>query len=227
MIFKYETKRTIKNVAILVGLFGALSFYGFNCAPPAFHIADNASSGDPYSFAFPQGPTWDTTPTKPNAVLTSLQVYESMSNLAGLSSSDISNTQVQEFTRREGAFPVSSDLTTVNAPMLLALTSYAGEVCNGLLTKEKNLTDTERQYLRSINLNGLASDVTPDQYNQLVSNLTNSFWGRAPSSEELAAFTSFRTDFVAAGNTTQTRSVNGLVVATCAGILSAFDVFTY
>ena len=78
---------TIKNLGILTAIFGGLSLYSFNCAPPSFQIADQGSvtlsSVGPDVTGNGNGSTLDPQIVAPQALLTSEQIYESMMNLTG------------------------------------------------------------------------------------------------------------------------------------------------
>lgn len=228
---KESKLRVLKNIGIITAIFGGLSLYSFNCAPPSFKIADQgslvmASTGDVITG---NGPLLDTKVVAPQALLTSEQIYESLMNLTGQKES-VTNSQLQEFDRRSGSFGVSPELEKVNAPMMIALTSFSGEVCNGLVKKEQDLDAAQRQYFKNINFNAAAGQVTEANYQDAISKMINSFIGRAPSSEEVTLFTQYKTDYMAAipaNQVNQTAQTKSLMLSTCAAILSSFDVYTY
>lgn len=222
--------RVLKSLGILIGMFGTLSFYGFNCAPPSFQVMDQSSlsvsnTGD----IIPSGGGVDLKPTLPQALLTAEQVYQSMLNLTEQTTT-ITGNQVGEFTRREGAFSESSEVNLVNSPMLIAMTSFAGEVCNGLVAREQGQTAAMRKYFQSVNFTGPIANLTADNYSDVVTRMANGFWGRAPSSDELTLFNTFRSDFTAAipaAQIAQNAQTRALVLSTCTAMLGSFDVFTY
>ncbi len=229
---KQSKLNVIKNVSILTLVFGGLSFYSFNCAPPSFQVADQNSlvlSSTDGVIAEDFGPLLDEKVTAPQALLTSEQVYESMMNLTGQKAT-VTNAQLGEFDRRSGAFGVSPELNKVNAPMMIALTSFSGEVCNGLVQREQNLAAAQRQYFQNVNFGMAIAQLNDTNYQDVVSKLTNSFMGRAPSSEEVTLFSTYRTEFIAAipaANVAQTAQTRALVLSTCAAVLSGFDLYTY
>lgn len=228
---KESKLRTLKNLGILTAIFGGLSLYSFNCAPPSFQIADQgslilSSTGNTITGT---GPSLDTKVVAPQALLTSEQIYESMMNLTGQKQT-VTNTQLQEFDRRSGSFGVSPSLEKVNAPMMIALTSFSGEVCNGLVTKEQGMTADQRTYFKTVNFNGAVSALNDADYQSSVSAMINSFIGRAPTAEETALFSTYKTEFVAAipaANITQPAQTRALVLSVCAAVLSSFDIYTY
>jgi len=232
---KFENKRNIKNAAIVIGLFGTLSFYGFNCAPPSFQVADDGSASLVLSSngIVPVDDvgtsTLETKTDLPFALLTAEQVFFSMLNVTD--QQNFSNAIRDEYAIRSGSFSVIPDLKTVNGPMLLAITSLSGEVCNGLVAREQAIADvSQRKFFGSVNFAQAIANLNAAGYTDVVTKLSNSFLGRAPSSAELTIFNSFRTDFTAAipaANIGQAAQTRALVLSTCSALLSSFEVFSY
>lgn len=239
------TKKNLKSLGIVTAIFGVLSLYSFNCAPPSFQVADGGSAVlSSTGVLIPDGGgngQVDPAPVLSQSLLTSEQVYSSLMNITDQYTpvtTQIQNNQLNEFGIREGAFTVAPELTWLNSPMLIALTSFAGSVCEGVVQREQNITDiTARKYFVGVNFGGVVTNFTETDYLASVTRMTNNFWGRAPSSEEVTAFTSFRTDFIAAPQTagltpadpnrSATQRTRDIAVATCTAILSSYDVFTY
>lgn len=232
---KFETKRNLKNAAIVIGLFGTLSFYGFNCAPPSFQVADDggslvlSSNGIVPVDEVGGSPVLEPKTDLPYALLTAEQVFYSMLNVTD--QPNFSNTIRDEYNIRSGSLSVLSDLKTVNGPMLLAITSLAGEVCNGLVAREQAIADvSQRKFFGSVNFAQAIANLNATGYTDVVTKLSNSFLGRAPSSAELTMFNGYRTDFQAAipaANIGQAAQTRALVLSTCSALLSSLDVFSY
>lgn len=232
---KIDTKRNLKNAAIVIGLFGTLSFYGFNCAPPSFQTADDGggslvlSSNVIVPVDDVGTPTLEVKTDLPYALLTAEQVFYSMLNVTD--QQNFSNAIRDEYAIRSGSLSVISDLKTVNGPMLLAITSLSGEVCNGLVAREQAITDVaQRKFFSSVNFGQAIANLSAAGYTDAVTKMSNSFLGRAPSSAELAMFNSFRTDFQAAipaANVGQAAQTRALILGTCSALLSSFEVFSY
>lgn len=229
---KNSNLRTIRNLGLLTALFGGLSFYSFNCAPPSFQVADGGvtlSSLAPDITGNGDGGTLDASVVAPQALLTTEQIYESMMNITGQKAT-ATNAQLTEFDRRSGSFGVSPELEKMNAPMQIALTSFGGEVCNGLVAREQAAAANARQYTQLVNFGAAIGQLSNDSYLDVVSKMTNSFIGRAPSSEEVTLFTQFRTEFIAAipaANINQAAQTRALILSTCSALLSTFDAYTY
>ena len=226
-----------KNLIMITAIFGGLSFYTFNCAPPAFQIADEgslmmSSTGDIIPL---DNPLLDTSVATSQALLTSEQMYETMMTLTDQKAT-ANNRQIQEFEARTGSLSVNPELNKINSPMMIAMASFSGEVCDGLVTREQNLVAANRQYFQSIAFGTNITALTDADYINAVTRLSSAMWGRAPSSEELALFTQFKADYIAAPlrtvapvETAQSvaEKTRGLILATCAAVLSSFDIYTY
>ncbi len=224
--------RTLRNFGIITFIFGGLSLYSFNCAPPSFQIADNgslqmSSTGD--IVPVDSSGVLSTTIQAPQALLTSEQVYESLMNLTGQKST-VTSSQLKEFSARSGSLPMEPSLDKINAPMLMALTSFSGEVCNGLVQQEKNLATDQRKFFQSINMGTAISNVTDANYQDALNKMSQAFMGRDLTSDELALFSQFKTDFIAgipSNQTTSSTQTQYLMMSVCAAMLSSFDVYTY
>jgi hypothetical protein len=232
----FETKKNIKNIAIVTALFGTLSFYGFNCAPPSFSTSDDGSQSFVTGSGFvpvdevTPGGSLDQKTDLPYALMTIEQIFASMINLTN--QPNFSNAIMNEFNLRSGSFSVTPDLKFVNGPMLIAITSLAGEVCNGFITGEQaiafNAGSNARRVFNLVDFaQAPAAGLTQNSLNDVVGKLANAFWGRAPSSDELTLYTGFRTDFVAAVAVQNAAQTRALALATCTSILSSMDSFSY
>lgn len=229
-----ENKKILKNVSIVAGLFGVLSFYGFNCAPASFNVANQSgvailSSNGIIPVDDVGTGTLDQKTDLPYALLTSEQIFNSFINLTD--QPNFSNNIMNEFNLRSGTLSVTSDLKFMNAPMLLAITSLAGEVCNGLVAREQAIADTtQRRFFSNVNFGQAIANFDQQSYSSTVSRLASSFWGRSPSSEELQMFSEFRNDFIAAvpaAQINQAAQTRALALSTCTAMLATFDVYTY
>ena len=232
----FETKKNLKNLGIVTALFGTLSFYGFNCAPPSFSTSDDGSQSIVTGSSFvpvdevTPGGTLDTKTDLPYALMTIEQIFSSMINLTN--QPNFSNAILNEFNLRSGSFSVTPDMKFVNGPMLIAITSLAGEVCNGFITAEQavafNAGNNARRIFNLVDFGQApATGISQNSLNDVVGKMANAFWGRAPSSDELTLYTAFRTDFVAAAAAQNAAATRALALATCTSMLSSMDAYSY
>lgn len=164
----------------------------------------------------------------PVALLSAEQTLASMLRVTNVTTA---STQVlTEYSGRYGALAAGNDLSMVNGPLMLGSTSLAGEVCNSLLTQEKAAADGARNFFNGINFAAGVSTLTDASYNTAIRGMARSFWGRNESADELVMMQEFKTEFinaVAATARTQAVSTNGLMLSTCAAMLSSLDAISY
>lgn len=223
-----EHLRAIKTISTLVAIFGGLSFYSFNCAPPSFVIDDQNSLSLSSTGVIDDTGLLSTKVSAPQALLTSDQIYESMMNLTGQKAT-VTAAQLAEYNRRSGSFGAQTNLEKINSPMLFALTSFAGEVCNGLVQMEIS-SASPRRFFQNINFSAGVSQISDSAYQDSVSKMFTNFVGRPASNDEVALFTQYKSDFIAAiasSDLAQAVQTRNLMSSTCAAMLSSFDVYTY
>jgi len=164
----------------------------------------------------------------PYALLSAEQTLASMMRVTNLTTA--SNTLITEYNNRYGSLAAGNDLSMVNGPLMLGSTSLAGEVCNTVLTQEKALADTARNFFGSINFAAGIASVSDANFEVAVRGMARSFWGRNENTAELALLKQYKTEFndaLAAAARTQPASSSNLMLATCAAMLSAVDAISY
>lgn len=154
------------------------------------------------------------------------QTLESMMSLLGLSRTDINMTTVNaEINYRRNLLMAQNDLTLVNSPSIIAITSLAGVVCQQAVTKEKKGPKDLFKYIDFAK--GPSSYGKLGAINTYIS-LVDRFWMRQPSKEELALISQtvdeyFSTlDSAAMSKATES---DKLAVFICTGMLSVPDSY--
>ncbi|MBX2987999.1 MAG: hypothetical protein KF802_08875 [Bdellovibrionaceae bacterium] len=212
---------------VFCGLAAAAIAVAFtNCGRPSWSAADYSSLHDPFGGLSNIGTK--RVNTTPYALLNSEQVYKSMLNVTGQAAP--TNAQITEYGRRSGALAASGELDLINSPMLIGISSLAGEVCNGLLAKEIALAADQRQFFPGVNFAQGIGALPAASFDDSVHRMARSFWGRDEKPEESAALVAFRADFLStltAQQQTQSASTRNLFLGTCAGMLASFDAYTY
>jgi hypothetical protein len=135
-----------------------------------------------------------------------------------------------EYGIRNTSFAVTSELSKINAPLLLSATSLAGEVCNALITKERPLAANTRSYFQSVNFGAGPAQITDATFDSTLLQLTQKFWGRSPSSEEAQIFADFRNQHITALTATErtaTAQTGIFYLSLCTSVLSSFDSLTF
>jgi hypothetical protein len=228
MTFKMKTwgmKLKWRRISVLVAAMAGLSTLTFNCAPSMFQssrfMSLSSSSSSTGIFDAPK--------TSPYVLMTSKQTYQTMLNVTGQAQA-ATNTQNQEYNARSGSLSDNSNLTSLTAPMQMAMTSLAGEVCNGLVSKEIALDPASRHFFTQVDFKSAPAQNTSAAFEAAVGVMAQSFWNRAPTAGESALFGQFYADFIGgltgnnAKSATQTKN---LYLATCTAMLSSFDTYTY
>lgn len=164
----------------------------------------------------------------PYALLSAEQILFTMTEVTNTTA--LSGRMMEEYNNRYGSFPSGNDVSMANGPMLLGATSLAGEVCNNVVTNEKNQVVAQRAFFGSIDFTKGISSVDDSSFSTAVRGMARSFWGRNETSEELNMAMGFKTEFlgnIAAGSRNDPNTTSGLMMSTCAAMLSSVDTMTY
>ena len=197
-----------------------------NCSPSMFKAASPKQSDFSSSGC---GANCFEKQSSPYTMMTSLQVFSSMLNVTEQSSA-ISTTMRQEYEARTGSLADNDSLAVVNAPLQLATTSIAGEVCNGVLNREVPLTAAQRKFFVQVDFSRNLAGNTTAAYSSAVDAMAEAFWGRSVNDEERLAMNEFYNDFAGSygllgSAQDQVRVTRKLYLSACAAMLSSFDAF--
>ena len=151
----------------------------------------------------------------------SKQTLESMMSLTGLVRTDVNIAEINnEINYRRNLLAPQSDISMINSPAVIAITSLAGVVCKQAVAKEKKGSLDMFKYMNF--------SKGPSSYGKVgaintYSNLIKRFWIRNPTVEEVTIITEtveeyFATlDSAALGKATESEK---LAIFICAGVLS-------
>jgi hypothetical protein len=161
-------------------------------------------------------------------VLTSDQVFQSMSSLTGV---DLGNTAAQNDWKnnRTNTLADNFSLNAITAPLLLNTTNLAGIFCDEAIKAEMAAGATRRLFV-GVNFAGQVSALSGASYVSLLQNLAQVFWGRPLTAGEQTLLEQARTAHDAAivaaqrNNVNQTRFLAHMV---CTAMLSSNDSFTF
>lgn len=205
---------------IIVGMFG-LSTLSFNCAPSLFQAASyNLSSTGLGIFSL------DNIQSK-YSLLSAEQSYQTMLNVTG---QNLTGTAAQqtEYNQRFNSLGATNNLANLTGSLMLGSTSVAGEVCNGLVAKEKALAADARRFFRGINFTVRPSDNNLAAFLSAVDVLAVSAWGRNINAEEQVLFSQYFEEFKANLKTTNNaQQTDNLCITACSAVLSSFDALVY
>jgi hypothetical protein len=218
---KFPTlSRKWKSISVIVAGMAGLSTLSFNCAPSLFQSATYSSSSrfSPFSL--------DNIQSK-YSLLTAEQSYKTMLNVTDQDFT-INGNQQNEYNARFNSLGSTNNLGNLTGSLLLGTTSLAGEICNGLVQKEKALTADARRFFKGINFAVTPANNTAQAFLSSVDVLAVSAWGRNINPEEQALFAQFFEDFKANLKTTNNaQQTDNLCISACSAVLSSFDALVY
>jgi hypothetical protein len=214
------------RIGALVGLMTGVVTLHFNCAPSMFQptsFSQSSTGGGSLGCE----PNCFEKPASPYTLMTSHQVFSTMLNVTGQTGA-VSGTMRQEYDARTGSLADNDNLASVNAPLQMATTSLAGEVCNSLLTREQGLAANARQFFSQVDFNRNLAGNTTAAYTLAIENMARSFWGRALTADETQVlnqfYNEFSTEFSAGLSAAdQVRLTRKLYLSACSAMLSSFD----
>jgi len=219
MNFKMNLKW--KRISIIIVGMAGLSTLTFNCAPSMFQSAKSASNSS-FGRVFD---VFNAPKNSPYVLMTAKQTYKTFLNVTGQEGAQ-SNTQLNEFSARASSLSTNERLTNVNAPLQLAATSIAGEVCNGLLNKEVAAAAASRKFFSQVDFTKPVGQNSQSAFQSAVNVMAQSFWNRAPTADEAAQLNQFYNDFSATAGTAAAGTRN-LFLGTCTGMLASLESYTF
>jgi hypothetical protein len=211
----------LKNI-FLVAMAIVLPIFGFNCSQSGFMAKKEQTSMSSIS-------SYDSINIPGMALQNFEQVFQSMLNLTGQVGA-VTNAQMNSYNTVQGSLPEGSDLSLISAPVLLSASSLAGEMCNGLLTRETALAQASRSYFPQVDFTKAVDQLSEDGYLAAMNGLSHNFISRDLSADELTLFRSFRSEFVSglpAADKTRAQQTRNLMLSSCAALLSSFEVLSY
>lgn len=224
MDMNFKISRKWKKISMIVAGMVGLSTLTFNCAPSMFQsmkFGEGAGNGlleaveDIFS-----GPK-----KSPFAMMTAKQTYKTFLNVTGQEGAQ-TTTQLSEYDARFSSLSSNDRLSSINAPLQMAAVSLAGEVCNGLVTKETAAAASARRFFSQVDFTKPVSGNSQAAFSATVQVMANSFWGRSPTSDEASLLNQFYNEFSATAGT-NTAGTRNLYLATCAAMLGSYDTYTY
>jgi len=219
---KLNFNRKWRSITLIVGGMTCLSTLSFNCAPSLFQSASYSSMGSslsPFS-----------TFEKTNAtisLLTGEQTFQTMLNVTGQTTTS-TGAQMNEYNSRLTFLSTTDNLANITSSLILASTSLAGEVCNGLVAKEKALPAASRRFFTSMNFGATPANNAAADFMASVNMLAVSAWGRTMNQDEQQIFSDFFEEFKANLKTTNNAAqTDNLCISACSAVLSSFDALVY
>lgn len=133
----------------------------------------------------------------------------------------------EEWKNRQSSFSEFGYATDVTAPMMMALTAVAGEVCNDLLNIETKVPAGSRRIFNSVNFDGSPAAIATG-LNDVVRRLARSCWGRNEEADELEIISEEFTQALgaAAAGDSQSKRTRDMALFVCTGVMSSLNGIT-
>lgn len=174
--------------------------------------ASNSSTGSASGGA---GQTEEVIPgTKTVSVVYAKQVLDQLSTCAGVSTPSDSTLNVYE--SKKGAVSVYGTADTITSPMMMAIMSISGEICNDLINQEKDLV--QKRIFKGWDLK---SNTLPSSglMNDAVTRLALSCWQRPENSGERQEIQ----DAVYSVSNGESQAANKAALILCTSMLSSLN----
>lgn len=209
--------KTLFVFAVLIG--GVILSVGNGCSKsftssPSTSMGNNSAAG----VGGTGGSGSSDVPVIPGArtvsIVYSKQVVDQLASCSGLASPSAATMTMYE--QKKGAISTYGAASTVTAPMMMAVTSIAGEVCNDLINQE--VSAGQRLF---VGFNMSASSLpSSGQLADAITRLSLSCWQRNESSGERQALL----DLVSASvNPTEANASRKAALMLCTSMLSSLD----
>lgn len=187
--------------------------------------------GKSFSSEAPQGTTPEAQPSEPQenpyALLSAEQTLASMLKVTNVA---ITTAITTEYTTRYGALAGGNKLTLANSPLMLSVTSLAGQVCGTLVAQEAALPAADRAFYMGVNFAAAVSGMDETALVSSIRGMARSFWGRNENSAEFLLLKKFKSDFekdLSETERTQAASTSNFLIGLCSAMLSSVDAISY
>lgn len=209
--------KTLLVFAVVVG--GVILSVGNGCSQSFNSSPSMGSDMNGASGADGNGASGDSgIPVIPGArtvsIVYSKQVVDQLASCSGLAAP--SATTMTMYEQKKGAISTYGTASTVTAPMMMAVTSIAGEVCNDLINQETSMG--QRLFVGfNMSANSLPNS---SQLSDAITRLSLSCWQRNETSGERQALL----DLISASvNSTEANASRKAALMLCTSMLSSLD----
>lgn len=206
-----------KTLLVFAVLFGGVILSVGNGCSKSFTSSPSTSAGN--SNAAGTGGNGDSDiPVIPGArtvsIVYSKQVVDQLASCSGLAAPSAATMTMYE--QKKGAISTYGAANTVTAPMMMAVTSIAGEICNDLIGQEVSVG--QRLFVGF----NMSANVLPNnsQLSDAITRLSLSCWQRNESSGERQALLDLVNSSVGA---TEANASRKAALMLCTSMLSSLD----
>ncbi len=181
------------------------------------HDMSSTNSGD--VFVPPRGDMISLDTMKATGVHNSQQVLTAMVSVTGIGKP--SQATLATYAKEAGKITDTGKPDSVNAPMWLAITTLAGEVCRDLVTAEAALATAQRRIFGQINFaSGGPAGISDAAKNDVIRRLARSVWQRNETDEEKNLI---KAELSTYASSATRRDTNKAMLTTCTAMLASLD----
>ena len=220
MMDKIQKKRVFIIVLITLGLASVITAFGFGCGnfKPS-NKAEVASTGpgvmeqDPDSTVIPGAKT--------TSLVYANQVLHNMLSVTRVQTPSPATLDFYEKNKINiSEFGSANSLT---APMILAIMGLGTEVCNDLITQERDPSHS-RNIFNAVNFSTSPQDIDESTLSDVIRRMARSFWGRNETSEELSMIIDSIHEVIESPTTglTDPEGAKGMMIYICGGMLTSY-----
>ena len=194
-----------------------------NCAPGVVQSTKLTSTG-----GTTETPLNIEEDTNPITVSYSENIITSMQLQTGLAT--VSARTLTANTNAKAKITETGKADSVNAPMWMAVTNLAGEVCLDLVTDEKAKAATARRFFGQVDFTRAPASFTSDIKSDLIRRMARNFWGRNETVAERTVLVSSLDTAIADArrtNVNDATETEDILVYTCTAMLSSLNAITF
>lgn len=194
-----------------------------NCAPGVVQSTKLTSTG-----GTTETPLNIEEDTNPITVSYSENIITSMQLQTGLAT--VSARTLTANTNAKAKITETGKADSVNAPMWMAVTNLAGEVCLDLVTDEKAKAATARRFFGQVDFTRAPASFTSDIKSDLIRRMARNFWGRNETVAERTVLVSSLDSAIADArrtNVNDATETEDILVYTCTAMLSSLNAITF
>lgn len=211
------TKQPARNLGLATLISFALPIMFMNCSP-SFNVLGtdwDLASLDAFNVRLDE------------SLMTSDQVYLTMSELTGIAPTDTIASEYEGTSRT--ALSGTQKVAGITPPVMMSAANLASRFCNNLVALESGRDPSERRFFGAVDFTVGPSSIEDAEYEDILVQLSQKIWGRSLSGFERQAFYEFRSEYVggldAAGARNRTQTVR-MMLSLCTAVLASYEAMT-
>lgn len=221
MIRPNKMKMVVSAIIVSLGL--ATLFVGHGCGKVGESATSMGSSSNSINGVVFDPPT-DIDPLADTRTVSTVYAKNVLDNFVSCTGIGVESATTKGiWDSRKGSLSDFGYATNISAPMMMAITSVAGEVCNDLITQEKAMAANSRNIFNSFDLSANPSRMPASvDIGDAASRLAISCWQRNIAADEKQMIED-DVSSMASGVPTSAKEVYNAAIATCTAMLSSLS----